>query len=573
MKITTRAIDQQLMGQFSDYHPVLQRVYTARGVQSTDDLRYELNALHPYHTLKNIDKAVICLADAVKQQKRILIVGDFDTDGATSCAVAVSALKLFGVKEVVYLVPNRFEYGYGLTPEIVAVAAKWQPDLLITVDNGIASIEGVAAANKLGMQVVITDHHLPGSELPDAVAIVNPNQAGDAFPSKHLAGVGVIFYLMLALRRHLTDNNWFDEQGSKPPNMAQFLDLVALGTVADVVPMDRNNRILVEQGLRRIRAGQCCTGLLALLQIAKRERLTLVASDLGFAIAPRLNAAGRLDDMSLGIECLLCDDPGQVGSIAKQLDQLNQERRAIESGMQQQALGFLKRLELSDNMPSALCLYDESWHQGVVGILAGRIKERVHRPVIVFAKVSDDELKGSARSITGLHIRDVLDAIATGHPGVINKFGGHAMAAGLSLKIEQLPVFAELLAAEVAKHVTDEQLEGNIVTDGQLNVDDFNITLAESLRSAGPWGQHFPEPLFHGRFPIIEQRLVGRKHLKLVLAVPNTAMTVDAIAFNVDENKWPNHRCGTIKITYHLAINHYQGMRSLQLLIQHLLPC
>ena len=571
--IKRRQATQQHLMALNSLSPILQHIYAARGVSDIAELDKALSALLPYNTLKDIDKAVNCLADKLIQQKRILIVGDFDADGATSTAVAVSALQAFGAQHVDFLVPNRFEYGYGLTPEIVEVASQWQPDLIITVDNGISCVRGVAAAHQKGIEVLVTDHHLPGDELPEAVAIVNPNQQGCQFPSKQLAGVGVIFYVMLALRRYLQNQNYFTEHTIDIPNMAQFLDLVALGTVADVVPLDKNNRILVHQGLSRIRAGHCRPGILALLSVAKREMSKLQASDLGFAVAPRLNAAGRLDDMSLGINCLLAEDPAQAELMAQQLDQLNIERRAIEKEMQDQAMLALEQLHLNhETLPPALCLYEENWHQGVIGILAGRIKDKIHRPVAAFAKGDPGELKGSARSIMGIHIRDVLQNISAKHPHLMKKFGGHAMAAGLSLAEENLQTFADIFQQEVKAQIAEQDLIAEIATDGALSVNELNFDFVELLQNAGPWGQQFPEPTFDGIFDIIEQRLVGQNHLKLVLSLPSSPFQVNAIAFNVDTQQWPNYKCKQIEAVYRLDINEYKGFKSVQLMVEYLQP-
>lgn len=552
---------------------ILKMIYENRGVKELAEVNHELNTLCNFDTLMGIDVAVQLIYRHLQQQSKIIIIGDFDADGATSSALAVSALNAFGATQVKYLVPNRFEYGYGLTPEIVAVAKQWQPNLLITVDNGISSIEGVAAAKAANIDVLITDHHLPAAALPSADAIVNPNQKGDTFPSKNLAGVGVIFYVMSAVRRLLLQKNWFVEKNIAEPNMTQFLDLVALGTVADVVPLDQNNRILVQQGLRRIRANHCRPGIKALLEIAKRQQHKISSMDLAFAIGPRLNAAGRLDDMSIGIECLLAKDYDVALTLATQLDELNQERREIESEMQQQALIALKKLDLKKNLPIGLCIYDETWHQGVIGILASRIKEQYHRPVIAFAKASetsvDEVIKGSARSIKGLHIRDVLDAIASQHPNLISKFGGHAMAAGLSLPLANYAKFCEAFDAEVKKHLTEADLRNDVLSDGELSLSDFNLATAELIQAAGPWGQNFPEPLFDGEFQIISQRLVGSKHLKMVLGLSDQ-LQIDAIAFNINVEEWPNHRCEKIRAAYRLDINEYMGRQSLQLLIEHL---
>lgn len=552
-------------------HPVLQRVYAARGVRDNEALDTSLQSLLPFDALLGIDKAVKCLEQALEAQSRILIVGDFDADGATSSALAVSALRLMGASQVECLVPNRFEYGYGLTPEIIEVARKWHPHLIITVDNGIASFEGVARAKEVGIEVLITDHHLPAETLPEASAIVNPNQPNDAFLSKSIAGVGVIFYVMLALRRHLSQQGWFEKKGLPEPNMAQFLDLVALGTVADVVILDQNNRILVQKGLERIRQGLCRPGIQALIEIAKRRMDTLCESDLGFAIAPRLNAAGRLDDMSLGIDCLLAEHLDKARQLAEALDTLNTERRKIESDMKAQAVSLLERYtalysESTDGVPPALCLFEEGWHQGVIGILAGRLKERYHRPVIAFAKVSEQEMKGSARSVSGLNIRDLLAAVDKDHPGLILKFGGHAMAAGLSLKSPDFEVFKEALLSEMSKY--QHVLTGReIWTDGALEAGDMTLAFARLLKNSGPWGQGFPEPVFDNVFEVLEQRLVGECHLKLTLRHQEDDLQVDAIAFQVDLKRWPNHRARFIHAAFKLDVNEYHGRVRLQLMI------
>jgi single-stranded-DNA-specific exonuclease len=567
MHIESRPLPASLPD-LGDLPPLLTRLYAARGVQSAAELDKGLARLLPYQQLKGIDAAVELLVQALQQQQRILIVGDFDADGATASSVGLLGLRLLGAASVDYLVPNRFEYGYGLTPEIVAVALERQPDLLITVDNGISSVDGVAAANAAGLPVLVTDHHLPGAELPAAAAIVNPNQPGCAFPSKSLAGVGVIFYVLLALRARLRELGWFTEQRPEP-NLAELLDLVALGTVADVVPLDANNRILVHQGLARIRAGRARAGLKAVLEVAGREAQRISSTDLGFILGPRLNAAGRLDDMSLGIECLLADDSAVARDMAIQLDQLNQDRKAIEQGMQREALGKLKELALED-LPFGLCLFEPDWHQGVIGILAARLKERYHRPAIAFADAGDGLLKGSARSVEGLHIRDALDALAAANPGLISKFGGHAMAAGLSLPQENFPAFAAAFAAEVSRQLSADDLTGRLLSDGQLNADEFNLPLAQALRHAGPWGQHFPEPLFEGRFEILQQRLVGEKHLKLLLRTDCGTQTLDGIAFNIDRELWPNPNVRKVDLAYKLDVNEFRGRESVQLLISHI---
>lgn len=556
---------------FPNTAPLLQRLYAARGVTGEEQLRYELKRLLQPQ-LKGLEAALELLISALQQQQRILIIGDFDADGATSTALAVRCLKAMGHAPVQFLVPNRFEYGYGLTPEIVEVAAQLRPDLLVTVDNGISSFQGVARARALGIRVLVTDHHLPGAELPQADAIVNPNQPGCGFLSKSAAGVGVVFYVMSALRSRLREIGWFS--AARPePNLALFLDLVALGTVADVVPLDFNNRILVAQGLQRMRAGLACPGIKALLQVGGRDWQKLSTMDLGFVVGPRLNAAGRLDDMSLGIRCLLADHEGEALQLAQELDLLNRDRRAIEASMQKEALASLEVMteELQGNLPSGICLYREDWHQGVIGILASRIKDRWHRPVIVFADDESGGLKGSGRSIAGLHLRDILDEVATTHPGLLHKFGGHAMAAGLSLERQHLALFTEAFARVVRRHLGDQGLEPVIDSDGELSAGEFNLDLALQLEQGGPWGQAFPEPIFDGEFHLVSQKLVGEKHLKMVLA-PATApdTLVDAIAFNVDLSLWPNSVCSRVVAAYKLSVNDFRGSRNLQLMVDYL---
>ena len=511
--------------------------------------------------------------DAVVAGAKIIIVGDFDADGATSSALAVLALRAMGLSNVDFLVPNRFEYGYGLTPEIVAVAAAQEPDVIITVDNGISSIDGVRAARELGIAVIVTDHHLPGSELPEADAIVNPNQPGCEFPSKNLAGVGVIFYVMNALRAELRQMGWFAESGIAEPNMASFLDLVALGTVADVVPLDHNNRILVSQGLQRIRAGVGRPGINALLEVAGKQMHKVVASDFGFALGPRLNAAGRLDDMSLGIQCLICESESLAREMAMQMDDLNKDRKAIETGMQQEAMTMLQKVLAADEnaLPWGVCLFDETWHQGVIGILASRIKDKYHRPTIVFADVGEGQIKGSARSIQGFHIRDALDAIAARHPHLLQKFGGHAMAAGMSLTRENFPAFAQAFDEEVRRQLTQDDLSALVLSDGELSAQDFNLSIAQQLREAGPWGQHFPEPAFDGEFFLVQQKLLGEKHLKMTLALDAQGQQlVDAIAFNIDSTLWPNQQAKKIKMAYRLDINEFRGNKNIQLMVEYM---
>jgi len=554
---------------FSEFPPLLQRIYANRGVPHIAHLQHRLECLLPYSGLQGMEGAVSILTNALHEEKNILIVGDFDADGATSTAVAVRALRHFGAKKVDYLVPNRFAFGYGLTPELVDVAKDFHPALIITVDNGIANHSGVLRAKALGIDVVITDHHLAGATLPLADAIVNPNQPGCSFESKNIAGVGVIFYLMLALRRHLQKNRWFEERGILEPNMSRLLDLVALGTVADVVSLDYNNRILVQQGLSRIRAKHCIPGITALLEIAGRNQARITAADLGFIVGPRLNAAGRLDDMSLGIECLLTDDPIRAKEMADILNQLNDERRVIESDMQRQALEFLNKLGPKGNrLPSGICLFDEKWHQGVIGILASRMKDRYHRPVIAFALGNEGELKGSARSISGFHIRDALAHIAVQHPDLIYKFGGHAMAAGLTLPQAAFDKFSFEFDQIVSRQLKGEDLHHVLLTDGELLAEELTLELAEIVRLGGPWGQAFPEPLFDGVFQILEQRLLAGKHLKMTLAIEGKML--DAIAFNVDLNRFPNYRAEYVRIVYRMDVNEYRGKCKLQLIVEHM---
>lgn len=570
------------LSQFSDsISPLLQRIYLGRGITSDEQLERTLAKLPRPDSLKGLTEGVGLLEEALKQQQSVLIVGDFDADGATSTTLTLLAMRAMGMQHIDFIVPNRFEFGYGLTPEIVALAQQRHPDLIVTVDNGISSVNGVKAAKEAGIKVLITDHHLPGAVLPEADAILNPNQHGCEFPSKNLAGVGVVFYLLSALRSRLRDTGWFDAEGITAPNMAEWLDLVALGTVADVVPLDQTNRVLVHQGIQRIRAGKTRPGIQALLDLAGKDRQRLVATDLGFTVGPRLNAAGRLDDMSIGIECLLETDPYLAREYAAQLDELNRDRRVIEADMQREGLAILDKLTLDeDALPWGLCLFDADWHQGVVGLLASRIKDRIHRPVIAFADASGDaendesnrEYKGSARSIPGLHIRDALDAVATAHPELISKFGGHAMAAGLSLDAKHYPAFAKAFDAEVKRQLTPADLEAEIITDGELTPEELSLETGHLLRESGPWGQHFPEPLFEGEFYIVQQRIVGEKHLKLLLAVDKQKQQlIDAIAFNVDTNIWPNPNADKIQLVYKLDINVWQGRESVQLMVQEIM--
>lgn len=547
----------------------LLRVFAARGIQTESELLYSLTSLLKPDTLLGLDQATTILADAVEAGEKIVIVGDFDADGATSTSLALLALRSMGAISPDYLVPNRFEYGYGLTPEIVEVAKGMSPDVLVTVDNGISSVEGVVAAKQAGLKVIVTDHHLPGDELPIADAIVNPNQKGCGFESGAMAGVGVIFYVMSGLRAELKKRNWFINQHIPEPKMADYLDLVALGTVADVVPLDQNNRILVKQGLQRIQAGKARAGILALLAISGRNISQMKASDLGFIVGPRLNAAGRLDDMSLGIECLMTDNPQQAQRLAQELDQLNRERKNIEADMKMQAEQILASIISSSDLPNGMCFYDPTWHQGVIGILASRMKEKCYRPVIAFAEVGDGELKGSARSIPGLHIRDALDMLAKRYPELLSKFGGHAMAAGMTIKEHHYTEFSKAFNEIVTAIISEDDLQDCVMTDGELQAEDFSLTFAEMIRQSGPWGQSFPEPVFEGEFDVIQQRIVGEKHLKLLLREPNEGLLLDAIAFFIDLSLWPNS-AEKAKVVFKLDVNEFRGQKNLQLLVDYI---
>ncbi|UZR28319.1 single-stranded-DNA-specific exonuclease RecJ [Methylococcus mesophilus] len=564
-----------------DAPPLLARLYESRSIFAPEDLGRSLNELPPPSLLKGMDAVTAELEAAIRGQKSIMIVADFDADGATSCAVAMRGLRALGAERVSFIVPNRFTCGYGLTPELVELIFRGSakpPDVLLTVDTGIACHAGVAAAKARGMKVLVTDHHLPGESLPAADAIVNPNLPGDEFPGKALAGVGVIFYVLSGLRSRLRESGWFDGV-RQPPNLAELLDLVALGTVADVVPLDRVNRILVHQGLQRIRAGRACSGIRALLEVADRNRggAAPTAGTIGFTLGPRLNAAGRLDDMSLGIACLLAGDMTAAKELAELLDEMNRERKTIEAQMQAEAWAMLQIAAEPLPQPSdrwsgsAAIMFDPAWHQGVIGILASRIKDRLHRPVIAFARGEDGLLKGSARSIAGVHVRDVLCAVSARHPGIIVRFGGHAMAAGLTLEESRLAAFTEAFEAEVAGLLEGVDLEHAVVTDGELPPDDFHLDTARCLRDAGPWGQGFPEPLFDGEFDVLGMRIVGEKHLRLTLKVPGAARQVEGIAFFVaDPPEWLG--CRRLRAAYRLDVNEFRGVSSLQLGIEYMEP-
>ncbi|GAB0149997.1 single-stranded-DNA-specific exonuclease RecJ [Marichromatium sp. PS1] len=553
---------------FVDVHSpaeLLARLYALRSGEAPPGL----GALAAFAALRGLDAALDTLEGALRDGAHLLVVGDYDADGATGTALAVRGLRALGAARVSYLIPSRFDFGYGLSPAVAEAAHALGPDLLITVDNGISSVAGVARARELGLAVLVTDHHLPGERLPEAAAIVNPNQPGCDFPSKDLAGVGVVFYLLMALRARLRERGWFGA-GRAEPNLATLLDLVALGTVADVVTLDRNNRILVEQGLRRIRAGHCGPGVRALLRVAGRDPMRASATDLAFAAAPRLNAAGRLEDMSVGVECLLSDDAERANALAQQLDAINRRRREIEGEMKAQAETAVQALDLAEaGLPAALCLYGADWHQGVSGIVAARIRERYHRPVIAFADGGDGLLRGSARSIDGLHVRDAIDRVDRAEPGLIARFGGHAMAAGLSLRAEAFEPFRARFAA-----VVEEMLEGvasgpELVSDGPLPARLLTLETAETLRLGGPWGKGFPEPRFDGEFEVLQARLVGERHLKLRVAPPEGG-SIEAIGFDLAEQLALAH--GRVRLAYRLDVNDYRGRRSPQLILESVQP-
>ncbi|HGK5451259.1 TPA: single-stranded-DNA-specific exonuclease RecJ [Salmonella enterica subsp. enterica serovar Bredeney] len=557
----------------ADLPPLLRRLYASRGVRSARELERSVKGMLPWQQLSGIDNAVEILYNAFREGIRIIVVGDFDADGATSTALSVLGMRALGCDNISYLVPNRFEDGYGLSPEVVDQAKARGAQLIVTVDNGISSHAGVAHAKTLGIPVIVTDHHLPGDTLPDAEAIINPNLRDCEFPSKSLAGVGVAFYLMLALRTFLRDKGWFDERNIAPPNLAELLDLVALGTVADVVPLDANNRILTWQGLSRIRAGKCRPGIKALLEISNRDPQQLAASELGFALGPRLNAAGRLDDMSVGVALLLCDNLGEARVLASELDALNQTRKEIEQGMQAEALILCEKLERSsETLPGGLAMYHPEWHQGVVGILASRIKERFHRPVIAFAPAGDGTLKGSGRSIQGLHMRDALERLDTLYPDLMIKFGGHAMAAGLSLEEHKFEQFQQRFGELVTEWLDPALLQGEVISDGPLSAAEMSMEVAQLLRDAGPWGQMFPEPLFDGRFRLLQQRLVGERHLKVMVEPVGGGPLLDGIAFNIDTTCWPDNGVREVELAYKLDINEFRGNRSLQIIIDDIWP-
>ncbi|MGE5167199.1 MAG: single-stranded-DNA-specific exonuclease RecJ [Deltaproteobacteria bacterium] len=573
-RIVRRAVPAETAAWPDSVHPVLRRVYAARGVASPADIEHRLTGLLSPLALGGIDRACELLEAAIRQDARMVVVGDFDCDGATGTSVAVRGLRLLGARDVGYAVPNRMRHGYGLSPAIVEELLPRKPDVLITVDNGVAAHAGVATAKARGMRVIVTDHHLPGATLPDADAIVNPNLDADPFPSKALAGVGVMFYLLLALRARLRERGWFADRGIQEPDLSELLDLVALGTVADLVPLDRNNRILVEAGLRRIRAGRSCAGIAALLAVGKRDLARVVASDLGFAVGPRLNAAGRLEDMTLGIECLLTDDAGRVAELAELLSSINAERRDLQEGMTAQAQAEVEKwisTRGADALPHGVVLFDPEWHHGVVGLVASKLKESLQRPVIACAPAGQhgDEIKASGRSIPGFHLRDALAEVDARHPGLIQRFGGHAMAAGLSLNRSDLEAFGKAFDEVARSRLTVDMLDSVALTDGELDAQDFSLDLAQQLRYAGPWGQGFPEPEFEGKFSVESWKVVGEKHLKLKLRHPDLAEPLDGIAFGAYSGERPPSR---LRAVFALDVNEWNGRQTLQLLIRLMSP-
>jgi single-stranded-DNA-specific exonuclease len=569
-KIVPRPIGKK-KSHLKETDPILNRIFLAREITDDEQLERGLAKLPSPWLLSGMEQMVEHLIQAIEQQQKITVVADFDADGATSCVVAIKGLELLGASPVAYVVPNRFEYGYGLTPEIVELVKQQQPDIILTVDNGISSAEGVEVANDAGIKVLITDHHLPGNDLPKADSIVNPNLPGDKFPSGNIAGVGVMFYVLIALRSRLRENGWFEKQAIKEPNLAHLLDFVALGTVADGGALDQVNRIFVPQGLLRICSGQAHAGINALIEKANKNFASINSTDLGFALGPRLNAAGRMDDMSLGIQCLLTDDEVLAKEMAGQLDDLNKERKEVEAQMKTEAMSLLKEMKMLDDhhLPAGVCLFEKYWHQGVIGILASRLKDRLHRPVVAFASADNGEIKGSARSIPGVHIRDVLSEIAVEHPKMLSKFGGHAMAAGMSIQMHDYPVFALAFDKVVAKHLDNVDLEQKIYSDGKLTEKNITLEFADRLSQAGTWGQAFPEPVFDGVFDVIQCRVVGQQHLKFVLRFPKSELLIDAIAFFVEK---PENWLGTRSIlsVYKLDVNEFRGSKTVQLMLQYI---
>lgn len=572
VKLVRRSTQETSLKGGEHLHHLIQRIYLARGIENYADVDYQLKHLQAPIGFQGLEVAAELIIKAIKQQHRIVVVGDFDADGATSTALVIRCLKRMGAQHINFVVPNRFEFGYGLSAELVDVLVNQKAQLVITVDNGISSFDGVSKAKSLGMNVIITDHHLPPEQLPPADAIVNPNCDGDDFPSKSLAGVGVAFYLMTAVKAQLAKGNWFEKNNINSPNLAHYLDLVALGTVADLVPLDKNNRILVNSGLQRMQKQQGSVGINALFQVAGVDVTQADTNSLAFYIAPRLNAAGRLEDMSIGINLLITEDKKEANKLAKQLHEINQQRKNIQADMQRFADSVVRELSLQENLPQAICLYHENWHQGVVGLLASKVKEFTHRPVIAFAKESEHskKIKGSARSINGLHIRDILADIDTANPGLIDKFGGHAMAAGLTIEQSHLRQFKEYFANKVSDHLGNLSPDKEILSDGSVDVEDLNLRMAEIIQSAGPWGQYFEQPLFDDWFIIKQKKLIGDNHTKLILQTPDFSKQIAALAFNKHPNEFSDEG-QNIHICYQMMVNEFRNRRSLQIKIEQVL--
>lgn len=570
-KLIHRKLPETLPELSNDIPLLLQRVYALRGITSMQELDYTTRNLCNYDNLDGTNKAVDILYSAMKNNERIMIVGDFDTDGATSTALTVKALKKMGCQFVDYIIPNRFDDGYGLSINVVKKAILQKADLIITVDNGVSAVEAVEFAKQSNLTVIITDHHLCPEKLPPADAIINPNLPNCTFPSKHLAGVGVAFYFMLALRSKLRKENWFTTHNLEEFNIASLLDLVALGTIADVVKLDLNNRILVHQGVSRIRAGYCCEGIKALLNISRRDPLTFTSTDLAYYIAPRLNAAGRMDNMSLSVELLLCEDYDSAVNQAADLDTLNSDRKLIEQTMYQEALSHVEQIHKT-SLPNSIVVHHPEWHQGVIGIVSARLKDKYYRPVICFASTEDGLLKGSGRSIDGIHLQNVLYELNQRDPNILVSFGGHAMAAGLSIQEKDLDKFRDLLETVITEQLDLKVLEQTIETDGEINNEDFNYSIAKLLKDSGPWGEGFIEPTFDGEFIIHQQRIFAEKHLKLVLEPKNGGPIIEGICFNVNLTKWPDQTIKEAKIVYHLDVNEFRGNQTLKLMIRHIWP-
>lgn len=572
-RIIHRQLPQTLPEFSQDIPPLLQRIYAARDIKSMQELDYSTRNLCNYDKLDGTTTAVEIIYSAMKNNQRIIVVGDFDTDGATSTALTVTALRKMGCQFVDYIIPDRFEDGYGLSIGVVEKAMSRHADLIITVDNGIAAVEAVKFAKQANLTVIITDHHLCPEQLPIADAIINPNLPNCTFPSKHLAGVGVAFYFMLALRAKLRKENWFINNNLTEYNIANLLDLVALGTIADVVKLDHNNRILVHQGMNRIRSGYCCDGIKALLHIARKEAVSFTAIDLAYYVAPRLNAAGRMDNMALGVELLLCDDFDLAVQQATDLDILNTDRKLIEQTMHKEALAYIQQLEKQDtSIPNAIVVYHPQWHQGIIGILSARLKDKYYRPVISFASTQDGHLKGSGRSIPGVHLRDVLDELDQKHPNLIVSFGGHAMAVGLTIREQDIELFRDSFEALLNDKLSEEVLQPTIETDGEVDGQDFNYAMALQLKEGGPWGEGFDEPIFDGEFIIHQQRLFAEKHLRLVLEPQNGGSLIEGILFNADLQQWPDQSIKKAKIVYHLVVDDFRGNQAAKLMIRYLWP-